>query len=207
MQQSFLNQDTGVQGPRQSSVSPDRGDQVPPQHCSSQGERAEGPPLANTDRDHAPLTNSVQEPALEAAPIATVMSDKSRLPRAVIIPQRRPSDRARGFVRAYAPDLLHCGISQETFLQFIDGLNKSVASNAAVEAVNVAGEAVGAVPGSEFVGAPIVGMALQVAAGAYKEVNARRGYVLPLFLFICSHCPYLEFLCNGIREKDNHGGC
>lgn len=102
----------------------------------------------------------------------------SRLPRAVIIPQRRPSDRARGFVRAYPPDLLRCGIDQETFLRFIDGLNKSVACNAAVEAVDLAGEAVGAVPGSEFVGAPAVGAALQVAAGAYKEINARRGYVI-----------------------------
>lgn len=114
------------------------------------------------------------------APTVALMGDESRLPRAVVIPQRRPSDRARGFIRAYAPDLLRCGISQETFLRFIDNLNKSVASNPAVEAVNLAGEAVGAVPGSEFVGAPAVGAALQVAAGAYKEVNARRGYVFSL---------------------------
>ncbi|KAG6357790.1 hypothetical protein INS49_013669 [Diaporthe citri] len=131
--------------------------------------------MANAGRYHAPPTNSDQERAPQVAPTVAPTGDESRLPRAVVVPQRRPSDRARGFVRAYAPDLLCCGIDQETFLRFIDGLNKSVASNPAVEAVNIAGEAVGAVPGSEFVGAPIVGAALQVAAGAYKEVNARKG--------------------------------
>ncbi|POS74180.1 hypothetical protein DHEL01_v207433 [Diaporthe helianthi] len=107
--------------------------------------------------------------------MATAINDDTRLPKAVVIPRRRPSDRARGFVRAYAPDLLRCGIDQATFLQFIDGLNKSVAANPAVEAVDLAGEAVGAIPGGEFAGAPILGAALQVAAGAYKEVNARWG--------------------------------
>lgn len=192
MQTTFVDEGIRTQGPQQSSFSSDYRDQALPQPIPSQDDRSEVPPTANSD----------QEPAPQVAPTAELMGDEPRLSRAVIIPQRRPSDRARGFVRAYAPDLLRCGISQETFLQFIDGLNKSVASNAAVEAVNVAGEAVGAVPGSEFVGAPIVGMALQVAAGAYKEVNARRGYVLPLFLFICSHYPCLEFLCNGIHEEE-----
>ncbi|KAL2283064.1 hypothetical protein FJTKL_10176 [Diaporthe vaccinii] len=158
-------QGIGIQDPQQSSFSSDYRDQAPPQPIPSHEDRTEFPPTANSD----------QEPTPQMAPIVRLMGAESRLSRAVVIPQRRPRDRARGFVRAYAPNLLRCGISQETFLQFIDGLNKSAASNAAVEVVNVAGEAVGAVPGSEFVGAPIVGMALQVAAGAYKEVNARRG--------------------------------
>ena len=43
----------------------------------------------------------------------------SRLPYPVLIPQRRPRDRSRGFVRAYAPDLAACGVDQESFLKFV----------------------------------------------------------------------------------------
>lgn len=42
-----------------------------------------------------------------------------RLPCPVIIPQRRPRNKDRGFVRAYAPVLDECGISQDVFLKFL----------------------------------------------------------------------------------------
>lgn len=194
MPQLLEGQDTRAQDPRQFSISPDHMDQAPPQPLSSQIDRSQDPPLENPDRDQAPPTSLDQECAAQIGPTVTLMNDTtSRLPRAVVIPQRRPSDRARGFVRAYAPDLLRCGIDQATFLRFMDGLNKSVACNAAVEAVDLAGEAVGAVPGSEFVGAPIVGAALQVAAGAYKEINARRGYVIPRSYFDAPGVPTQTF--------------
>lgn len=41
----------------------------------------------------------------------------------VIIPQRRAKQRNRGFAPAYAPCLNDCGISEQTFLQFIQHLN------------------------------------------------------------------------------------
>ena len=43
----------------------------------------------------------------------------------VIIPQRRPENKERGFTRAYAPALLNCGIDEATFLNFLDSLNKA----------------------------------------------------------------------------------
>lgn len=46
-----------------------------------------------------------------------------KLPCPVIIPQRRPGKRERGFVRAYAPVLNNCGISQDTFLKFLKDWN------------------------------------------------------------------------------------
>lgn len=49
----------------------------------------------------------------------------SRLPCPVIIPQRRPRSKARGFVRAYAPVLNDCGIDQETFLKFLKSFHQS----------------------------------------------------------------------------------
>lgn len=48
-----------------------------------------------------------------------------RLPCPVIIPQRRPRTKSRGFVRAYAPVLADCGIDQATFLEFLETFHKA----------------------------------------------------------------------------------
>lgn len=54
-----------------------------------------------------------------------------RIPCPVIIPQRRPRNKDRGFVKAYAPVLDNCGISQEVFLKFLkDWLAASKVSSA-----------------------------------------------------------------------------
>jgi hypothetical protein len=47
------------------------------------------------------------------------------LPCPVIIPQRRPRKKDRGFVRAYAPVLANSGISQEVFMHFLENLDKA----------------------------------------------------------------------------------
>jgi hypothetical protein len=48
-----------------------------------------------------------------------------RLPCPVIIPQRRPEDKGRAWVRAYAPALMECGIDQYTFLNLLESFNES----------------------------------------------------------------------------------
>lgn len=48
-----------------------------------------------------------------------------RIPCPVIIPQRRPRNKDRGFVRAYAPVLADCGVSQGVFLQFLEDWDKA----------------------------------------------------------------------------------
>lgn len=54
-----------------------------------------------------------------------------RIPCPVIIPQRRPRNKDRGFVKAYAPVLDDCGVSQEVFLKFLkDWLAASQVSSA-----------------------------------------------------------------------------
>lgn len=54
-----------------------------------------------------------------------------RIPCPVIIPQRRPRNKDRGFVKAYAPVLDNCGVSQEVFLKFLkDWLAASKVSSA-----------------------------------------------------------------------------
>ncbi|KAL6716600.1 hypothetical protein ACLMJK_006167 [Lecanora helva] len=56
----------------------------------------------------------------------------------VVLPQRRPKERSRGFVRAYAPILENCGIDQATWLAFLDSFQKSSAANPWIEAINFA---------------------------------------------------------------------
>ncbi|KAF2163587.1 hypothetical protein M409DRAFT_26196 [Zasmidium cellare ATCC 36951] len=60
-----------------------------------------------------------------------------KLPAPVIIPQKRPNAKARGFLTAYAPALADCGVDQETFLQFIDGFDASK-QNGAFNVLNLA---------------------------------------------------------------------
>lgn len=44
----------------------------------------------------------------------------------VVLPQKRPSNKTRGFVTAYAPQLTECGVSQTAFLDFLDRFEKSI---------------------------------------------------------------------------------
>jgi hypothetical protein len=50
---------------------------------------------------------------------------KNALPFPVVLPQRRPRTKSRGFVRAYAPVLADVGIDQASFLEFLNGLHKA----------------------------------------------------------------------------------
>lgn len=63
---------------------------------------------------------------------------RSRLEYPVAIPQRRPKDKKRGFIRAYAPDLQSVGIDQETWFDFIETLNEASLANPWINALNLA---------------------------------------------------------------------
>ena len=49
----------------------------------------------------------------------------SKLPYPVIIPSRRPHNKRRGFVQAYAPILANCDIDQDSFMQFHEAMFKA----------------------------------------------------------------------------------
>lgn len=57
-------------------------------------------------------------------PKYTPVAGRLELP--VILPQRRPKNKERGFVRAYSPVLETCGVSQTEFLDFLDGFGKAI---------------------------------------------------------------------------------
>lgn len=88
----------------------------------------------------------------------------------VLLPQRRPKDRTRGFVRAYAPVLEHCGIDQAQWLQFLDTFEKSSQANPLIMALNLASLATMALPS---VTSFMVSVAIQVATTVAAEGHAR----------------------------------
>lgn len=90
----------------------------------------------------------------------------------VILPQRRPKDRSRGFVRAYAPDLARCGIDQEMFLRFIDDFNNSTGANPMLLTINLASWGVQMAPIPSAI-AMAAGGAIHYASFAAMELQAR----------------------------------
>ncbi|KAK4064434.1 hypothetical protein Trihar35433_7951 [Trichoderma harzianum] len=86
------------------------------------------------------------------------------LPMPVILPQRRPGERARGFIHAYAPLLQNVGIDQATFIDFIKQLNMATAPSPWINAINVAAIAVQHVP------EPIT-IAVSIAAQVTTQVS------------------------------------
>lgn len=99
-----------------------------------------------------------------------VPENPARLSASVIIPQRRPHKRDRGFVRAYAPVLAEAGINQETFIQFIEDLETANTANKMIEVVYVAAGIVGCVPG---VATMVTSIVVQVVTGIAMELQKR----------------------------------
>ncbi|KAH8801740.1 hypothetical protein F5884DRAFT_684961 [Xylogone sp. PMI_703] len=95
---------------------------------------------------------------------------RGNLPCPVIIPQRRPRNKKRGFVRAYAPVLEDCGIDQATFLDFLKSFHQSSKNSPWMDVVNIGAAVAGFVPSPIAMG---VSIAVQVAVGVAMEVQSR----------------------------------
>lgn len=97
------------------------------------------------------------------------------LPNPVVIPQRRPGNKYRGFVEAYAPALEQFGIQQEEFLSFIRATNKAVQASKWLLAIQVAAA------GTSFIPNPIAmgtSAAVQIVAFAIAKAQTRWKYVI-----------------------------
>lgn len=92
------------------------------------------------------------------------------LPCPVIVPQRRPKQKARGFIRAYAPILQQSGIDQKMFIDFIDALDKAATASPVFTAINVAAAGAGMVPEPIAQG---VSAAVSVTVGVASEMQKR----------------------------------
>ena len=80
-------------------------------------------------------------PPIPGSPISA-----GQLPCPVVIPQRRPHDKKRGFVRAYAPVLQPCGIDQESFLAFLQALHQSSKAHPIFDVINIVSLIAGVTP-------------------------------------------------------------
>jgi hypothetical protein len=93
------------------------------------------------------------------------------LPYPVILPQRRPQTKSRGFVRAYAPLLGECkGIDETTFLHFLDEFYEKTQASQYLQAINVASGVVGMAPS---VVAMAISTAMSIGARSAIEVQGR----------------------------------
>ncbi|KAM0178170.1 hypothetical protein ACHAPF_003809 [Botrytis cinerea] len=97
-------------------------------------------------------------------------AEKSRLPCPVILPQRRPRDKKRGFIRAYAPVLEDCGVDQAAFLDFLKTFYQASKASPWLQVINAAAGIVGFVPGPITMG---VSIATQFAVGVAMELQSR----------------------------------
>ncbi|KAI1387592.1 uncharacterized protein F4822DRAFT_287953 [Hypoxylon trugodes] len=117
------------------------------------------------------LNRSLIRPGNAGYAGSSLQTAPGRLQYPVIIPQRRPKARSRGFIRAYAPDLMRCGIDQPTFMAFLDGFDRATAGSPVVGAVHLAGDLMGLVPSA--IVQPIA-LGVQITAGVYQEIQDRR---------------------------------
>ena len=128
-------------------------------------------PVSTNEEDSENPDESLGKQAQASAAGGTVSkSSMQKLPFPVIVPQRRPGTKARGFVSAYSPVLEDSGISQEAFLGFLKNLHKAAQASPIFDVVMIATAIAGAYPD------PIVGLgvqAVQVAAGIGQEIQER----------------------------------
>ena len=80
-------------------------------------------PIGEKERQH--YVDKIVASFISHHPPLSSSQRPDKLPCPVIVPQRRPRDKTRGFIRAYAPVLSECGIDQTTFLQFLETMDKA----------------------------------------------------------------------------------
>jgi hypothetical protein len=120
---------------------------------------------ATTDEEVVGLANSFLVAHARPPPFSA-----GRLALPVVITQRRPESRTKGFVRAYSPLLDDVGIDQITFLDFLDNLNKSLAPSPWIQAINLAAFSGQMVPEPFTI---MISMAVKKVADAASELHSR----------------------------------
>lgn len=126
------------------------------------------------------ITPSASPPSYEAATSAA-QGQTYKLEFPVVIPQRRPQSKNRGFIRAYAPDLANMGIDQATWLDFIETFNEASLANPWINALNLASLATNALPSA--IGFA-VSLAIMVATSIAIETQSRYRYPFSSFLLL-----------------------
>ncbi|KAL5317531.1 hypothetical protein ACEPPN_014626 [Leptodophora sp. 'Broadleaf-Isolate-01'] len=93
-----------------------------------------------------------------------------KLPLPVILPQKRPKYRSRGFVRAYAPVLEQSGIDQATFFDFLETFEPGIRASPWLEALKLVSLATFSLPIPEVIA---IDMACFIAIETATSVQNR----------------------------------
>ncbi|KAM3415783.1 hypothetical protein BST61_g9293 [Cercospora zeina] len=130
------------------------------------------PTYDESEAQCTPVDELVRDVMSTNAPVGLNDNTLSRhqIPCPVIIPQRRPRKKARGFIRAYSPVLAECGINQEVFLKFLKNFHKSSQASPVFPIIQISATIAGFAPS---VIAMAVTTAVQIAAGVGAEVQTR----------------------------------
>ena len=177
------NSDTSTTSPRQADSGEDiiveQQDEKQWDLDDAQQELSGGAP---SDEDTAPEPSVPQTPKPDRAnsteaflkryPPPALSNDTQRLPRPVILPQRRPKDRTRGFIRAYAPELEIKGINQTMFLDFLQTFERASEASPWINTINLAAIATTFIPDGFAVGLA-VGLALQMSVRVAMDLQSR----------------------------------
>ena len=136
---------------------------------AAEAEEPQPPPYTENDREET-VENLVS--SIRPAKGSLTPSQKApfKLPFPVVLPQRRPGTKTRGFVRAYAPVLQESGIDQEMFISFLKNFHKAMQANPMFDVVMVATAIAGFYP-DVIVGLAI--QAVQIAVGIGQEIQER----------------------------------
>ncbi|KAK3074442.1 hypothetical protein LTR53_003113 [Teratosphaeriaceae sp. CCFEE 6253] len=129
------------------------------------------PSYEESETNYRTTDELAQDVMLASRGAIEVPRTRQTLPLPVIIPQRRPRNKARGFVRAYAPVLANSGIDQATFLSFLDNFHKSSQASPVFTVIQVSAALAGLAPS---IIAMAVSTAVQVAARVGAEVQSRQ---------------------------------
>lgn len=122
-------------------------------------------PESTEEEADTAITSFIANNSRLAAPSAT-----DRIPYPIVIPQRRPGNKQRGFMKAYAPVLSSHGISQEHFHDFIDALNKATQASKWLAAVQIAAFGASFVPNQISMG---VTAAVQIFSAVAAKAQIR----------------------------------
>lgn len=117
-----------------------------------------------------------------------------RLSLPVVLPQRRPKDRSRGFIRAYAPELMNNDIDQAMFLDFLETFNLATQASPWLNAINMASFAL--IPlHLAFLPSQAASLAIALTVSVMKNMQSRKRYAsdIPVFkgnlTFIADYTP------------------
>ena len=151
----------------------------------AQDELIEREPVNPKNRPFERDPKKVTQHFIDDYPIPQGMQQHGRLTLPVVLPQRRPKDRSRGFIRAYAPELMNAGIDQPMFLDFLETFNTASQASPWLNAVNMAGLALLPLHLAPGIGQAAT-LALYLTVEVMKNMDSRRRYyLLVLFRRIC----------------------